>query len=246
MSIYSSPDLYDQQYRSYRDDIPHYLRLAADSGGPILELGAGSGRLSIALAKAGHNVVGIEAAAEMLERGRKNVAAEGMTDRVQLIAGDMREFELGRRFPLIVAAFNTLMHLYTLDDQDQALGRVHEHLDPGGAFAFDLYAPQFGQQGVVRREGEWGEVGGEQTELLLVQDHDSASQTIVSRYLLDTVGDDGLLRRRTATLRQRYYTRFEIERALRSAGLTRTRFFGDFDGRPLAADSRFVVGVTRQ
>ena len=245
MSIYRSPDIYDAQYQRYRDDIPHYLRLAADNGGPILELGAGTGRLSVALAKAGFEVVGIEASAEMLERGRENALSEGVSESLRLESGDMRELDLGERFPLVIAAFNTLMHLYNLDDQDRALARIREHLSPGGAFAFDLYVPDFGQIGVLRRESEWSEVGGERSELLLVQEHDAASQTIESRYLLDTVGDDGTLRRRTATLRQRYYNRFEIERALRQAGLLRLKLSGDFDGRPYDARSRFMVGVAR-
>lgn len=245
MSIYDSPDIYDQQYLRYRDDIPHYLRLAADLGGPILELGAGTGRVSVALARAGHEVTGIEASSEMLSRGRQTVAIEGVTETVRLEFGDMREFDLGHRFPLIIAAFNTLMHLYTLDDQDRALARVRDHLQPDGVFAFDLYLPDFGSMGVLRSETEWNGVGGERSELFLVQEHDVLSQTVTSRYLLDTVGEDGLLRRRTASLHQRYYTRFEVERAVRHAGFSRLKLAGGFDGRPLSAHSRFMVGVAR-
>ncbi|HEX7004828.1 MAG TPA: class I SAM-dependent methyltransferase [Trueperaceae bacterium] len=243
MSIYDAADLYDEQYRRYRDDIPHYLRLAADHGGPVLEVGAGTGRLCIALARAGHEVVGIDSSPQMLERGRQNAAREGVELRLE--QGDMRDFELEARFPLVVAAFNTLMHLHTLDDQDRALGRLRSHLEPGGAFAFDLFLPDFGQLGVLRSEAEWADVAGEQAELLLVQEHDPLSQTIQSRYLLDTVGEDGLLRRRTATLSQRYYTRFEITRALRHAGFTRLELFGGFDRTPLRPDSRHLVGVAR-
>ena len=241
MSIYGSPDLYDQQYLRYRDDIPHYLQLAADYGGPILELGSGTGRLAIALARAGYQVTGIEASAPMLERGLQNAAAAGVNPTLE--PGDMRDFELPQRFPLVIAAFNTLMHLHTLDDQDRALARVRDHLESGGAFGFDLYLPDFGPQGVLRREAEWSEVGGEETELLLVQEHDPLAQTIESRYLLDTVGEDGLLRRRTATLRQRYYSRFEIERALRHAGFSRLKLRGGFDGSPLTPASRHLVGI---
>lgn len=245
MSIYSSPALYDQQYLRYRDDIPHYLRLAADYGSPILELGAGTGRLTIALAKAGYEVLGVESSPEMLDHGRENIAAEGVAEQARLLPGDMRSLRLAERFPLVIAGFNTLMHLYTLDDQDAALSVVVRHLAPGAAFAFDLFLPNFGEQGVLRREAEWAEVGGEQSELLLVQEHDRLSQTISSRYLLDSVGEDGLVRRQTATLRQRYYTRFEIQRALRQAGFSTIMLLGGFDGRPFGDDSRHLVGVAR-
>jgi SAM-dependent methyltransferase len=243
--LYSAPELYDDQYLGYRDDIPHYLRLAQDFGEPILELGAGTGRLSVALGRAGFRVEGIERSPDMLERGEARVAEEAVSDRVRLRQGDMRRLRLDETFPLVVAAFNTLMHLYTLTDQDEALSTVAAHLAPGGTFAFDLFQPRLGPQGLLRREAEWDHVGGEHSELFLVQEHDPAGQTIVSHYYLDTTGSDGLLRRRSARLRQRYYTRFEIERALRQAGFSRISLYGDFDRRPLAADAPRIVGLAR-
>jgi SAM-dependent methyltransferase len=243
--IYASPQLYDDQYLRYRDDIPHYQRLAHDLGDPVLELGAGTGRLSVALGTAGYRVVGVERSPEMLEHGNLRVEAEEVGGRVRLQRGDMRSLRLGETFPLIVAAFNTLMHLYTLTDQDEALAAVVAHLAPGGTFAFDLFLPEFGPQGLLRREAEWDHVGGEHSELFLVQEHDRAAQTILSRYYLDTTDADGLLRRRTAILRQRYYTRFEIERALRQAGFSRISLYGDFDRRPLRDGSPRIVGLAR-
>ncbi len=66
--LYDLPELYDEQYPSYRDDLGFYLRLAEDHGGPLLELGAGTGRVTRALAKAGHEVVAVELSEAMLER----------------------------------------------------------------------------------------------------------------------------------------------------------------------------------
>lgn len=243
--IYQAPEIYDEQYLAYRDDVPHYQRLAHDSGGPVLELGAGTGRLSVALAAAGHRVVGVEQSSAMLERGRAHAESEGVADRVNLQQGDMRRLELNEKFPLIIAAFNTLMHLYTLPDQDAALTAAASHLAPGGTFAFDLFQPRFGPQGVVRREAEWGHVGGEHAELFLVQNHDPLAQIVESRYLLDLTGSDGVVRRRSTSLRQRYYHRFEIERALRQAGFRRVRLYGDFERTPLSDGSRHIVGIAR-
>ncbi len=242
-SIYANAALYDEQYETYRDDLPHYLRLAEKYGSPILELGAGTGRLTAPLARAGHHVTAVEVSEAMLERARERLGQEGLLDRVELVRADMREVELGSRFPLVIAAFNTLMHLHTLGDQDRALSRAAQHLERGGAFAFDLYNPRLGQQGVLRREAHWGRVGGESSELFLVQDHDPLAQVVLSRYYLDTVDENGYLRRRTETLRQRYYTRFEIERALLFAGFRRVAFQGDFSGRPLEEDSPYLVGT---
>lgn len=234
--------LYDLQYAAYRDDVPFYVRLADDQGGPVLELGAGTGRVTEALLRAGHEVVAVDASASMLARARERLAgAGGLT----LLEGDMRSLSLGRRFPLVLAPFNTLMHAYTLDDQDRALSVVNEHLEEGGLFALDLYQPRFGPMGVVRREEEWAELG-EGLDLFLVQHHDEERQLLTSHYFLDERTGEGEVRRRTAKLTQRYYHRFELERALRTAGLGRVQLFGGFDRRRYDATSPVMVALARR
>lgn len=243
--IYDDALLYDMQYEAYRDDLPFYLRVAADQGGPVLELGAGTGRITEALAAAGHEVVAVDASAAMLARARERLASPIAAGQVTLMQADMRDLALDRRFALVAAPFNTLMHAYTLADQDRTLATVRAHLEPGGAFAFDVYLPRLGALGVVRSEREWEGVGGEQAELFLVQHHDGARQLLESRYHLDRRDADGVVRRTSARLVQRYYHRFELERALRAAGLTRTTWFGGFDRRRLDEDSLVMAGVSR-
>lgn len=244
--LYLLPELYDEQYERYRDDVGFYSTLVDDYGGPVLELGAGTGRLTSALARSGRQVVGIEPSAPMRLRGVARLQREGLTERVELLDGDMRTIELGRTFPLVIAPFNTLMHAYTLADQDATLASVERHLAPGGAFAFDLFTPRFGPLGVLRREQEWAGVGGERSELFVLQHHRPDSQTIESRYYLDTVAGDGSLSRKTAVLSQRYYTRFEIERALRQAGFGSLVLFGDFSRIPYTHQAPLLVGVARR
>lgn len=237
--------LYDEQYAHYRDDLAFYTRLAADYGSPVLELGAGSARVSAALARAGHQVVALEVSGEMIRRGRERLAGEGLSEQVRYRQGDMRALELGERFSLIVAPFNAFMHLYTLSDQDAALAGVSAHLTRGGLFALDLYNPNFGALGALRREAEWAHVGGERAELFLYQTVDQDAQILETRYYLDRVDEDGRLRRDTATLTQRYYTRFELERALRSAGFTHLQFYGSFERERYTAGSSHLICLAR-
>ncbi len=234
-------DLYDLQYEGYRDDIPFYLRLADELGGPVLELGAGTGRVTEALVRAGHAVVAVDAAPAMLARAAGRLAGAAG---VELIEADMRSLDLGREFPLVVAPFNTLMHAYTLADQDATLAAVKRHLGEGGTFAFDLYRPHLGPTGVLRREPVWASVM-EDADLFLVQEHDPEAQLVESVYYLDTRGEGGSVTRRRARLLQRYYHRFELERALRQAGFTQVRLFGGFDRSRLESESRLIVGVAR-
>ena len=237
--------LYDAQYARYRDDLPFYTRLADDYGSPVLELGAGSARVSAALARAGHEVVGIELSKEMLTRARARLEHLGLKERVQLHKGDMRSFELGQAFPLIIAPFNTFMHAYTPNDQDTTLAAVKRHLAPGGLFALDLFNPNFNELNVLRREAEWRNVGGPRSELFLLQTHDPNAQLIETRYYLDTVAEDGTLKRQITTLRQRYFTRFELERALRTAGFEHLQFFGHFDRRHYRTAEDHLICLAR-
>lgn len=238
-------ELYDQQYARYRDDLPFYTRLADDYGSPVLELGAGTARVSAALAKAGHRVVGIESSREMLRRGQERLEATRLSERVSLQQGDMRSVQLEERFPLVIAPFNTFMHAYTLADQDATLQTVRHHLEPGGLLALDLYNPNFNELNRLRREAEWAHVGGERGELFLYQTHDSDTQILETRYYLDTVTDEGTLKRTTATLTQRYFTRFELERALLQAGFKNLQFFGGFDRSRYSVRAGHLVCLAR-
>ena len=154
----------------------------------------------------------------MLARAYVRLEGLGLEDRVHLQEGDMRSFKLGQTFPLIIAPFNTFMHAYTLSDQDATLAAVKRHLAPGGLFALDLFNPNFSELNVLRREAEWESVGGPNSDLFLLQTHDPDAQLVTTRYYLDTVAEDGTLKRQITTLKQRYFTRFELERALRAAG----------------------------
>ena len=241
MNLYDLPELYDEQYLRYREDLGFYLRLAEDYGSPVLELGAGTGRVTAALAEAGVKVVGVELSAKMLEKARARLAEANLSERVTLHQGDMREVRLEPTFPVVIAPFNTLMHAYTLAEQDATLQTVRHHLAPGGVFACDLYTPNFTGLGRLRQVREWAHVGGARAELFAYQTHDADAQLVTSRYYLDKVREDGTLTRQTATLTQRYYTRFEIERALYQAGFTSLNIYGGFGKERFSRQAPYLV-----
>ena len=235
-----SADIYDLQYEAYRADVPHYVRLADDVGGPVLELGAGTGRITEALARAGHHVVGVEPSAAMRARAAARFGDAPWANNITFIAGDMRNLALKRQFPLIIAPFNTLMHAYTLEDQDRTFAAVRAHLVPGGVFAFDLYRPQNVQTGVLRVEPEWQDLQPG-LDVFLLQNHDPVKQVLTSTYYIDRSVAGQLSRRRTV-LSQRYYHRFELERLLRQHGFT-YRLFGSFEKDLVGEHSNYFVVV---
>ena len=143
---YVDAALYDYEYRRRRADVTFYRELARRRGADrILELGAGSGRVTVPLARDGRRVVAVDRSPEMLTRLGARIARlpAAAAARITPVAGDLRSFSVDGRFPLAIAAFNVLEHLYTRDEVTACLQRIAAHLAPGGAFAFDVQLPDF-------------------------------------------------------------------------------------------------------
>jgi SAM-dependent methyltransferase len=140
---YDDPEYYDFAYRSRRDDVAYYLRLARLSRGPVLEYGVGTGRIALELCRAGIEVTGIDASRPMLQRlaRRFEDEPEAVRRRIQTVCGDMRTVRLRARYPLVIAAFNTILHLSDREDFERFLSGVRHHLTPGGRFVFDFSVP---------------------------------------------------------------------------------------------------------
>lgn len=127
---------YEAQYTGYALDTPLWLHLAAETGGPVLDLGCGTGRVALALAQAGYFVAGLDVDPAMLSRARRHLSGD-LASRVTLHLTDLRAFALDRRFRLAVSACNTFASLD--DDAVTSAARcVSRHLAPGGLLALDL------------------------------------------------------------------------------------------------------------
>ncbi len=144
LAHYADAAYYDLTYGARRQDVDHYVRRARELGGPVLEYGAGTGRITLPLARAGLEVTGVELARPMLQacEARLARAPRHLRGRVVLHQGDMRTLRLERRYRLVIAPFNVLLHLYTRQELAELLERVKEHLLPGGRFVFDVSVPQ--------------------------------------------------------------------------------------------------------
>ncbi len=143
---YGDPDYYTATYKKRLDDVQFYVDLGRKNGGPVLEYGAGNGRIALPLARHGVSVTAVDHSSEMLAdfRARLHQEEPATQKRVTLKKGDMRTVRLKKRFPLVLCTFNTALHLYTRDDVERFLARVKEHLRPGGTFVCDLSIPVLG------------------------------------------------------------------------------------------------------
>ena len=126
-----------------RQDVGFFVELARQSGGPVLEIGCGTGRVLLPVASAGLEITGLDSSASMLDVCREKLAQQPreVQARVELLQADMRQFDLGREFPLVTLPFRPFQHLITVEDQLACLRAVRRHLAPGGRLAMDLFNP---------------------------------------------------------------------------------------------------------
>jgi SAM-dependent methyltransferase len=137
-------DIYDEDMglNNPGQDIEFYMRLAARMQGPILELGCGTGRITLPLMEAGHRVIGLDGSLPMLRQLKKKAEmgySAGMRRNLQFVCADMRRFSLREKFPLILCPFSGFTYLLERDDQTAALCAIRDHLASGGHFALDLF-----------------------------------------------------------------------------------------------------------
>ncbi|HEU5057504.1 MAG TPA: class I SAM-dependent methyltransferase [Kofleriaceae bacterium] len=249
---YDDPALYDHEYRRRRQDVSFYRRLARELlGGPgrILELACGSGRVTTALLRDGHQVVGVDLSAPMLERAGARIARLGRSARARatLVEGDVRELDLGARFPLVIMAFNSFEHLYTRVEVAACLERVRAHLEEGGRFAFDVQNPNLTwlARDPSRR---WARTvfrhptTGRRIAYSTNHVYDPVSQIAVIRIYYDPV-DEPDQPSKMVVLTQRKFFPAELEALVAHGGFTVENRYGDFAGEPLTggAESQLLV-----
>jgi SAM-dependent methyltransferase len=149
--LYSDPELYDSLFPDARDSTAvqdesrrervltserFYLEEARNSGGRVLELACGSGRLTIPIAQSGIDIIGADLSKSMLDTARAKAARAGVE--IQFFEADMRSFDLPGKFSAILIPGNSLLHLFTLGDLTQCFRSVRRHLAPNGRLMFDI------------------------------------------------------------------------------------------------------------
>jgi SAM-dependent methyltransferase len=145
--------LYDPWSRSVVEDVAFYVEEAVRSGGPVVELGVGTGRIAVPTAAAGLRVIGVDASAEMLAVAAEQLELGGVASLVDLRQGDLREPPVEGEFPLVTIPFRTLLHMETDRDRRAALTAVRRLLAPGGRLVFDVFTPS--DEDIAETDGRW-------------------------------------------------------------------------------------------
>lgn len=247
---------YDLAFGGMTEDRDLYVALAREEGGPVCELGAGTGRVALAIARAGVAVAGVDVSEPMLERFRAKLAGESeeVRGRVEVVAGDMRSWGPDGRFAQIFIPFRAFLAMLTREERHRCLVNCHRILRPGGRLVLNLFHPSirfmrrylFEQEGMSFDVGSWATPEGGTLELSETSRFDTVQQRIHTRFRWTERRPDGSVRLAEQDHELAYVWRDELWLHLEAAGFEVENLWGGFDRRPLSEEGQEMVAVARK
>jgi len=223
--------IYDPWSRSVREDVGFYVEQALATGGPVVELAVGTGRIAVPIAVAGIPVIGVDTSPGMLSVAAEYARAEGVEGLVDLRLGDLREPPVTERVPLAICPFRTLLHMESEREKLRALRAARDLLEPDGRFVFDVFAPS--PEDIAETHGRWLEREPDIFELA-VWDEDTRALSL-------TIRSGGI----AATFSLHWLSAPEWLRLLDEVGFAVEQLYGWFDLRPFD-DQEDMVFVCRR
>ena len=243
----SMAESYDTLYGALRDpsgDREFYRTLAKSSGGPVLEIGCGTGRVLLPIARDGIAITGVDPSEEMLTVLRSKSPPQG----VSLVRATAQTLSLPERdYKLCFFAFRAFQHLETVEDQLRALSNIRDHLAPGGLLALDVFEPSLARMAIEEEpesaDGDPFEIAGRPGIRRLSIRRDRATQTmqITFRYLWADTGEEFGVE----PIRLRWFYRYELEHLLVRAGFSPEAWYSDYRGRPYDGKGEIIVVARR-
>ncbi|UCE60406.1 MAG: class I SAM-dependent methyltransferase [Phycisphaerales bacterium] len=240
----SSAAFYDYYATGLEGELEFYVEEARQAGGPVLELGCGTGRILIPVAQAEVPVTGLDQSEAMLKVARHKISFcdDQVQERIELIQGDMGDFSLGKRFKLIIIPFRSFLHLLTPEDQRHALNCIREHLLDDGKLVFNIFDPNLDM--IAGHFGAVGTALKHQTEFVhpatdrrvIVWDtrrYEREHQMIDQYWVFEELDDDGqVVSKRYSRMTLRYVFRYEMQHLLELCGFHIEALLGDFNKGP--------------
>jgi ubiquinone/menaquinone biosynthesis C-methylase UbiE len=224
--------IYDPWSRSVTEDVGFYVEQAAASGGPVVELAVGTGRIAVPIAEAGVDVIGVDSSPEMLAVARQTAEDAGVAHRVDLRLGDLREPPVDERVALVICPFRSLLHMETEAEKRSALDAARALLAPGGMYVFDVFAPS--QEDIEETHDRWLE---REPGIFERAVWDQGARTLS---LSVRSGEDD------ATFALHWLSAPEWLRLLDGAGLEVEALYGWFDGRRYDGEEDMIFVCRRR
>jgi SAM-dependent methyltransferase len=223
--------IYDAWSREVTEDVAYYVDLALAAGGPVVELGVGTGRIAIPTALAGVRVIGVDSSEPMLAQCRAHAQDAGVAGLVDLRLGDYRRPPVAERVRLVICPFRAYLHLWTDEERLAALRAAYDLLEPGGRLVFDVFAPS--REDIRETDGRWLE---REPGIWERADWRPAER----RLALSVRGDVG-----ETTMELAWLSAPEWRRLVRAAGFESVELFGWFDQRRYRGGEDMVFSARR-
>lgn len=244
---------YDIEHDGLIDDLLMYENFARRCGSPVLELGCGTGRVALHLARAGIEITGLDASPAMLAIARAKLARAGLGEHVRLLEADLGNFALDQQFALATLAINTFMHFLTVAEQVRVLTTARRHLEPGGLLIIDLPRPDHSLlldtgEPLALNQTLTDPASGRTIFKLIAATLEPATQTRHLVLAYDETDAEGVLRRTAALFAVHYFFRYEMELLLDKAGFVVEALYGSYGLDPYESDSErmiFVASINR-
>lgn len=229
---------YDAEHQDKTDDLALYSELAAEYGDPIFEVACGSGRVMFHLAQEGYTVHGIDLEPAMLERARRKLEAlPFLKPQLEFIQGDVLKYETDRRYKLVLAPYNALLHFHDQEQQLALLRRLRGWVADDGLLALDLANPadSFGApdtDALILEKTFIEPDSGHLVMLYSVSSLDRTEQLLHITWIYDEVTGDGAVKRTFAPVVFRYIFYYELRLLLRLAGFEVSAVYGSPEREP--------------
>ena len=211
-------ELYDPWSRSVTEDVAFYVAEARKAGGPVVELGVGTGRIAVPIAHKGIRVIGVDSSREMLAACRRRAENEDVAELLDLRLGDLRRPSLDEQVPLVICPFRSYLHLADDGERIEALTAARAALIPGGCLIFDVFAPK--PDDIAETHGRWLE---REPGIFEHADWDADARTLT----LSVRGPSG-----AATMSLAWISREEWQQLLEETGFAVEACYGWFDRTP--------------
>jgi SAM-dependent methyltransferase len=251
---------YDHEHDAFQDDVAFYLDLAAGAGPRLLEIGCGTGRVTLPLAQAGSHITGVDASEAMLARCRLRLAGAPAraAQRVALVRADARA--LGEQVPpdhaMAILPLNTFAHFARPADRQRALAEIRAHLVAGGRLVLDLDldGPRrlLAQPGLLWLMGNWQTTPADpapdaarQVTHFVSAAPGGDPDTISVTHIYDAQDKQGTVRRVVTTMTQAVLTHQELLLTLEQAGFAVEAVYGSYDLEPYRSGAERIVVVAR-
>jgi len=243
-------EFYDLEHEGFVDDHGFYLNVSTLLGGPVLELGCGSGRIMKPLLATGLSVTGLDSSPVMLDRARGGLTSKRERAGLTLFEGEMAGADRapGGPFGVVIIALNGLLHATTSSEQRSVLQSARSTLRPGGQLLLDVVSPAslLGFDGEVLLEGFWTTADGQRVDKFSSRRVDSALQELNVTLWYDITSPEGSVHRTHSGFTQRYVHRAELELMLELAGFVEWTVYGGYELEPFDEGSeRIVIAAER-